>query len=316
MSNTEKISASPKKLTSNTRRRTLSSKEKEALYTALLLMKGAGATVSSVALDLQVSRQTADNYRRFIITSGHSLDSPRTPEEAAAITETMMNLTGTVKSPEISVKKMEASIKKRTQVKEDRRANRTKGHLKAEARLNLLSEIAETEGISPTARISAVEKLDNIEYRTRSPESFGPPAPLSREDRIIRGMRVMECLGRDLSLESFKRLDHCDWKPPFPPLEKPHGTDTPSTNQNTPQEEEGPADPPPSPHSSPPPLLPGLGGEDHKAGDGPGEEVRRTTIKANRPWREVYVPKEDAPEGHSTNSADPSKEEAEGREDN
>lgn len=313
MSNTEKISASPKKLTSNTRRRTLSNREKEALFTALLLMKGAGATVSSVALDLQVSRQTADNYRRLIIRNGHSLDSPRTPEEAAAITETMMNLTGTVKSPEISVKKMEASIKKRVKVKEDRRANRTKGHLKAEARLNLLSEIAETEGISPQARVTAVTKIDDIEFRSRSPESFGPPAPLSREDRIIRGMRVMECLGRDLSLESFKRLDHCDWKPPFPPLEKPHGTDTPSTDQNKEEEEKGPDGLPPSAQAPPPQPLTDSP-EDPSPGSEGGEEVRRTTIKANRPWREVHVPKEDAPAPSSSHN--PTREEAEPREDN
>ena len=313
MTSTEKISASPKKLTSNTRRRTLSSKEKEALYTALLLMKGAGATVTSVALDLQVSRQTADNYRRFIISNGHSLDSPRTPEEAAAITETMMNLTATVKSPEMSVKKMEVAIKKRTQVKEDRRANRTKGHLKAEARLNLLSEIAETEGISPQARVTAVTKIDDIEFRSRSPESFGPPAPLSREDRIIRGMRVMECLGRDLSLEVLGRMKACDWKPPFPQLETPHGTSTDSIRPGPEKEEEGAADPSPSSHSSPPPLLPSLSGGGHKAGDGSGGEVRRTTLPSNRPWREADVPKEDAPEGTSSHNS--TREEAGPRED-
>lgn len=310
-------------MTSSSPKRIIAPNERHAIFKALLLMKGAGSSVSRIAVEAKVSRQTADNYRRLLILNGYSIETPRTPEEADIIATEMVSLSGAPKAPEIGVRKMEQAIEKKLRAK----ANR-KGPLKAEDRLNLLSDIAETEGISPQARVTAVTKLDDIEFRSRSPESFGPPAPLSREDRIIRGMRVMECLGRDLSLEAFNRMEACKWKPPFPSLGKPDGKDQTQTDQNrtkkdssssVPTRPEGGAVDQGDQSNLPGNDLPQSGpvrgsSESREGGDHLQEKapVSRSPLETNRPRGEADVQKENEIGSNKTVS---SQEEAEAGED-
>lgn len=80
---------------------------------------------------------------------------------------------------------------------------RSEGTLPVEEMLRVLSEMA-TAG-PPQYRVQAVKLLDELQAIHRPVESFGPPPPLTEEDRISRLAVLMEVCGRETTDAAYAR---------------------------------------------------------------------------------------------------------------
>jgi len=78
------------------------------------------------------------------------------------------------------------------------------GPISIDAMLRVLSEMALAG--PPQYRVQAVKLLDELQAAHRPVETFGPPAPLTEEDRITRLTVLMEVCGRKVADAAYARL--------------------------------------------------------------------------------------------------------------
>ncbi len=102
---------------------------------------------------------------------------------------------------------------------------RSEGTLPVEEMLRVLSEMA-TAG-PPQYRVQAVKLLDELQAIHRPVESFGPPPPLTDEDRISRLSVLMEVCGRSTTDAAYSRLWGPNVRQDQPPLEPPPAAEAP-----------------------------------------------------------------------------------------
>lgn len=81
---------------------------------------------------------------------------------------------------------------------------RPEGTLSIEQMLSVLSEMA-TAG-PPQYRVQAVKLLDELQAIHRPVESFGPPPPLTEEERVDRLSVLMEVCGRSTTDAAYTRV--------------------------------------------------------------------------------------------------------------
>lgn len=102
---------------------------------------------------------------------------------------------------------------------------KSEGTLPVEEMLRVLSEMA-TMG-PPQYRVQAVKLLDDLQAIHRPVESFGPPPPLTPEDRISRLAVLMEVCGKETTDAAYARLWGPDVRQDQPPMESPPAAEAP-----------------------------------------------------------------------------------------
>jgi len=102
---------------------------------------------------------------------------------------------------------------------------RSEGTLPVEEMLRVLSEMA-TMG-PPQYRVQAVKLLDELQAIHRPVESFGPPPPLTPEERTSRLTVLMEVCGKETTDAAYARLWGPDVRQDQPPMESPPAAEAP-----------------------------------------------------------------------------------------
>ena len=178
---------------------------------------GHGMSDAQIAVRLGIGFRTVGRYKALFIE--------RSPELAEAIRGTQLdsisNLVSLVSSQKVNVDqnwdptpKPEPPAPEPKEEPKERAGKKSLEHalsvmrpdgtLSIEQMLNVLSEMA-TAG-PPQYRVQAVKLLDELQAIHRPVESFGPPPPLTEEERVDRLSVLMEVCGRATTDAAYTRV--------------------------------------------------------------------------------------------------------------
>ncbi len=211
---------------------------------ALLNQKVSGETYEMIAERLGMGVRTIARRKDLLVTRG-SLSSFKTEPE-----------------PEVQPRRRKASQRAPDTLESILKEASTATIAGPDESMKILSTILRSDDVSPHYRAMASKHLNELRTQHAPKDSLGPPAPLTREDKIDRLASLMDCVGHDVTQAAMEK----QWPPsssPSPSLEAATQSPSSSTSSGTgdpcsssgpdasspsssPTEPPGPTDTPPS----------------------------------------------------------------------